>query len=81
MQEEKDYAEEANQLHIIFHKDVLDAREITDKVLKQAHNLFDTLVLWIEEMQKEIYRLQGALEEARRGQYQYRPQPFPAKRA
>ncbi|MBA7505090.1 hypothetical protein ES706_03753 [subsurface metagenome] len=62
---EKDYAKEANQLHIAFHRDFLDA-EKDEKAIAQVHSLFDTLVLWIEKMQKEIYRLQGALEEARR---------------
>jgi len=59
---DKDYAKEANQLHIVFHRNFLDVKEKDKRAIRIAHDLFDTLVLWIEEMQKEIYKLQGALE-------------------
>lgn len=65
---EKDYQKGAWQLHIAFHKEVLDAKAETEqdfkKILEHAHSLFDTLVMWIEEMQKQIYKLEGALEAA-----------------
>jgi len=65
---EKDYQKGAWQLHIAFHKEVLDAKIETEqdfkKILEHAHSLFDTLVMWIEEMQKQIYKLEGALEAA-----------------
>jgi len=65
---ERNYQKDAWQLHIAFHKDVLDTKAETEqdfkKILEHAHSLFDTLVMWIEEMQKEIYKLEGALEAA-----------------
>jgi len=75
---EKDYQKEAWQLHIAFHREVLDGLdeylragpfseleiENIKKIVEDGHNLFDTLVLWIEWMQKENYRLQGKVEQA-----------------
>lgn len=58
---EQDYAKEANQLHFAFHKYFLDDPAKDARSIESAHSIFDTLVLWIEEMQKEIYRLQGEL--------------------
>lgn len=63
---ERDYAKEANQIHIAFHDNFLNVKEKDEKVCENAHCMFDTLVLWIEEMQKKIYRLEGAIEEARK---------------
>jgi len=54
----RDWAKEANQLHIEFHLTVVENPD-RDKALEMAHNLFDTLVIWIEEMNKEMLRLEG----------------------
>lgn len=60
---EKDYQKEAWQLHLSFHQFILDSKpetlEQAKQILSEAHGMFDTLICWIEEMQKEIYRLQG----------------------
>jgi len=75
---ERDYQREAWQLHLAFHQQVLDdlnkhlhQQPITQgeiesikKIVEHGHSMFDTFVLWIAEMQKEIYRLQGQLREA-----------------
>jgi len=74
----KDYQKEAWQLHIIFHREVLEplgrpipglsaeSRTEVNRWKDQADNLFDTLVMWIEEMQKEIYRLEGEIRAEKR---------------
>jgi predicted nucleic acid-binding Zn-ribbon protein len=40
--------------------------EELDKTTTQAHNLFDTIVAWVEQMNDQLLKLEGALEEARR---------------
>lgn len=74
---QKDWKKEAYQLHIAFHETVLnvcpaakiadkEVREGVEKAIGQAHNLFDTLILWIEKLSDNCLKLEGALEEARR---------------
>lgn len=71
---EADFAKEANALHMEFHRVIDKINKFLDKVengedIKQAietiHRLFDNLVIWIEKMQKTIYKLEGRLEESR----------------
>jgi len=71
---ETDFAKEANALHMEFHRVIDKINKLLDKVengedIKQAietiHRLFDNLVIWIEKMQKTIYKLEGRLEESR----------------
>jgi len=74
---ERDYQKEAWQIHLLFHKQVLESLERhvsifgdtetkdLKKTIETAHNLFDTLVLWVEQMQKEIYRIEGEVRAAR----------------
>jgi predicted nucleic acid-binding Zn-ribbon protein len=40
--------------------------EELDKTRTQAHNLFDTIVKWVEQLNDQLLKLEGALEEARR---------------
>jgi exonuclease VII small subunit len=37
------------------------------KATVQAHSIFDTVVTWVEQMNDQLLKLEGALEEARRG--------------
>lgn len=63
MNEDKNWAKEANQLHVEYHELVLG--NLPEGNAKQtAHSMFDTLVLWIEKMQAKIDNLKGRLEEA-----------------
>ena len=74
---EKDWKKEAWQAHIAFHQTVLDmcptskiadeeVRKGVEKAIGQAHNLFDTSILWLEKLNDECLKLKGALEESRR---------------
>jgi len=58
----EDYAKMAAQLHVRFHDEVLN--KLPEGVSIPTHNMFDTLVMWVEEMHKEIDSLKAKLEEA-----------------
>jgi len=75
---ETDFAKEANALHMEFHRIIEKINKSLEKVengedikqeMETIHRLFDNLVIWIEKMQKTIYRLEGRLEEARDAMY------------
>jgi len=76
---EKDWKKEAYQIHIAFHQTVLDpldraiskivdkeAKNELSKISSQMHSMFDTVIMWVENLSNQKLRLEGALEEARR---------------
>jgi len=53
-----DYQKEVWQLHVAFHECVVDAAIVEDreefrKIIDRAHELFDTLVMWMKRCRRE----------------------------
>jgi len=61
---ERDYKKDAWQTHVAFHD--LYLNKVPEEIHSGLHSMFDTLIMWIEEMDDRIRRLEGALEEVRR---------------
>jgi len=69
----RDYKKDAWQLHVAFHdllKDVRYGFQKTatecEKLANHLDTIFDALVKWIEELDDQVKRLEGALEELRK---------------
>jgi len=81
---ETDWKNAAFQIHLAFHQIVLDPAELwtskipTDdaaeqkeelqKIIRVAHDMFDSVINWVNTLSDENLKLKGALEELRRVQ-------------
>jgi len=73
---EKNYEKEAWQAHLVYHNLLEGMKGKTNQIeadvrekqsilrdIEEAENLFDTVIMWVENLQKEVYMLQGQIRE------------------